>query len=81
MYWNMINNRCYEFTKKFHYAPDVVYMSRDTYSKLEQEMFGEQWWHLVKHNSVRGLHVRLDENVEGFKIVGRDGDYLELEVK
>ena len=44
-------------------------------------MFGEQWWHLVKHNSVRGLHVRLDENVEGFKIAGRDGDYLELEVK
>ena len=44
-------------------------------------MYGEQWWHLVKHNNVRGLHVRLDENVKGFKIVGRDGDYLELEVK
>ena len=76
MYWNMVNDGCYEFTRKFGYAPNEVYMSRDTYSKLEQEMFGEQWWHLVKHNSVRGLHVRLDENVEVFKITGKDGDYL-----
>ena len=76
MYWNMVNNGCYEFTKKFHYAPNEVHMSRDTYTKLEQEMYGEQWWHLVKHNRVRGLHVRLDENVEVLKITGKDGDYL-----
>ena len=81
MYWNTINNGCYEFTKKFHYAPDAVYMNREVYNRTEQELYGEQWWHLVKHNSVRGLHIRLDENVKGFKIVGRDGDYLELEVK
>ena len=76
MYWNMINNGCYEFTRKFGYAPNEVYMSRNTYTKLEQEMYGEQWWHLVKHNSVRGLHVILDESVETFKITGKDGDYL-----
>ena len=81
MYWNTINNGCYEFTKKFHYAPDVIYMNREVYNKLEQEMYGIQLLAMQKHNSVRGLHVRLDENVEGFKIVGRDGDYLELEVK
>lgn len=76
MYWNMVNNGCYGFTKKFHYAPNKVYMSRNTYTKLEQEMYGEQWWHLVKCNSVRGLHIRLDESVETFKITGKDGDYL-----
>ena len=76
MYWNKINNGCYEFTRKFGYAPDEVYMSRNTFNALEYEMYGEQWWHLVKHNHVRGLHVRLDENVEVFKITGKDGDYL-----
>ena len=81
MNWNTINNGCYEFTKKFHYAPDVVYMNRERFNALEFEMYGVQWWHLVKHNHVRGLHVRVDENVKGFKIAGRDGDYLELEIK
>ena len=76
MFWNMINDGCYKFTSKFHYAPDKIYMSRDTYNKTEQEMIGEQWWHLVKHNRVRGLHVELDESVQGFKIVGKDRDYL-----
>lgn len=81
MYWNTINNGCYEFTKKFYYAPDVVYMNRDTYSKTEQELYGEQWWHLVKHNRVRGLHVMVDESVKGFRIIGKEGDSLELEVE
>ena len=81
MFWNTINNGCYEFAKKFNYAPDVVYMSRDTYNKLEAEMYGEQWWHLVKHNRVRGLHVRVDEGVKGFRVIGKEGDSLELEVE
>ena len=79
MYWHTINNGCYEFTKKFHYAPDVVYMSREVYDKLEQEMYGVQLLAMQKHNSVRGLKIVVDYNLQesvNFIITGRNGDYI-----
>lgn len=77
MYWNTINNGCYEFTKKFHYAPDVIYMNRDTYNKLEAEMYGVQLLAMQKHNSVRGLKIFVDYNLPNdiiYIICGKDGD-------
>ena len=69
----------YEFTKKFHYAPDVIYMSREVYNKLEQEMYGIQLLAMQKHSSVRGLKIVVDYNLQGdvkFIIAGKDGDYI-----
>lgn len=79
MYWNTINNGCYEFTKKFHYAPDVIYMSREVYNRLEEEMYGVQLLAMQKHNSVRGLRIVVDYNLQEdvkFIIAGKDGDYI-----
>ena len=36
---------------------------------------------LLSCSGGNGANIRLDENVKGFKIAGRDGDYLELEVE
>ena len=73
MFWNSVNNACYLFTAKFKHAPAELYLSRSFYDSLEKEMYGEQWWHLVKHNSVRGLKVVIDDNQKLFAIKGKKG--------
>lgn len=76
MYWNCVNNSCYRFAQEFGYAGSVIKMSSHFYKKLEEEMWGVQWWFLVKNNSVRGCKIVIDDSVELIVLVGRHGDEL-----
>lgn len=64
MYWNKINEACYEFSRRYHHPPMVVYMNKSFYNGLFDEMYGDQKLALIKTNSVRGLKIvikKLDE--------------------
>ena len=70
MYWNMVNRDGQKFVEKFGFAPSKIYMNFNFYCKLEQEMVGDQWWFLVKENSVRGMKIVIDDSISSFVIVG-----------
>lgn len=76
MYWNAVNNATYCFMSKFKYPGGTIHMSRQFYNALEYEMFGDQWWFLVKENSVRGMKIIIDDSQELFAIRGHDGDEI-----
>lgn len=76
MYWNAVNNATYCFMSKFKYPGGTIHMSRQFYNNLENEMYGDQWWFLIKENSVRGMKIVIDDNQELFAIKGKDGDEL-----
>lgn len=79
MFWNMINDGCYKFTSKFHYAPDKIRMSKEYYEGLFNEMYGVQHLALIKNNTVRGLHIDIDHNIDNniwFYIEGKEEDNI-----
>ena len=76
MYWNLVDDMCYKFTIKFHYACSTILMSREFYNSLEWEMVGNQWLSLVKQNSVRGCHIVIDDTQIMFTLKGREGEEL-----
>ena len=61
MYWNKINNSCYEFSRRYHRPPRVIYMNKNFYDGLFDEMVGDQKLALIKANSVRGLKIVISE--------------------
>lgn len=76
MYWTLVNDMCYKFVIKFHYACSTIHMSREFYNSLEMEMVGNQWLSLVKQNSVRGCHIIIDDTQKLFTLKGKEGDEL-----
>ena len=76
MYWNAVNNAAFCFMSKFKYPGGMIYMSRQFYNSLENEMYGDQWWFLIKENSVRGMKIVIDDNQELFSIRGRGDDVI-----
>lgn len=68
MYWNKINDACYEFSKRYHQSPKMVYMNKSFYDGLFEEMVGDQKLALIKSNSVRGVKVVIEELDEEFII-------------
>lgn len=75
----MVNNACYAFTNKYHYASGRIKMSSYFYYKLRNEMVGNQLLALLKQNSVRGCVIDIDDSQTGFTIVGRQDDKLVVE--
>lgn len=76
MYWNMVNNGCYEYCRIFHHAPNIIIMCRQFYEEVEKEMYGVQYLHLIKRNSIRGLKIYIDNNMNKdtlFIIKGKEG--------
>ena len=61
MYWNKINDACYEFSRRYHRTPRVIYMNKNFYDGLFCEMVGDQKLALIKANSVRGLKIVISE--------------------
>ena len=61
MYWNKINDACYEFSRRYHRPPRVIYMNKNFYDGLFGEMVGDQKLALIKANSVRGLKIVISE--------------------
>ena len=61
MYWNKINEACYEFSRRYHHPPMVVYMNKNFYDGLFGEMVGDQKLALIKANSVRGVKIVISE--------------------
>ena len=39
-------------------------------------MYGDQWWFLIKENSVRGMKIVIDDGQELFSIRGRGDDVI-----
>ena len=72
MYWNKINDMSYKYIKLYHHAPTHIYMPRWFYNNLEYEMVGKQWLAMIKQNSIRGMHIVIDDNEPFFKIIGND---------
>lgn len=70
MYWNMVNKASHEFSEKFGFAPSKIYMNFNFYCELEREMVGDQWWFLIKENSVRGMKIVIDDGISSFVIAG-----------
>ena len=68
MYWNKINNSCYEFTKRYHVVPETIQMNEELYRNLLNEMYGNQKLVLIKTNSVRGLKIIIKELNQEFVI-------------
>ena len=68
MYWNKINDACYEFSRRYHRPPRVIYMNKNFYDGLFEEMVGDQKLALIKSNSVRGVKVVIEELDEEFII-------------
>ena len=76
MYWNAVNNAAFCFMSKFKYPAGMIYMSRKFYNSLENEMYGDQWWFLIKENSVRGMKIVIDDSQELFSIRGHGDDVI-----
>lgn len=76
MYWNAVNNAAFCFMSKFKYPGGIICMSRQFYNNLENEMYGDQWWFLIKENSVRCMKIVIDDSQELFAIKGKDGDEI-----
>jgi hypothetical protein len=76
VYWNAVNNAAFCFMSKFKYPGGMIYMSRQFYNLLENEMIGDQWWFLIKENSVRGMKIVIDDSQELFTIRGSGDDEI-----
>lgn len=79
MYWNLVDNMCYKFTIKFHYAPTRIIMSKEFYEGLFNEIYGVQHLALVKNNSIRGLYIIIEYNIDNniwFYIEGNGEDTI-----
>ena len=76
VYWNAVNNAAFCFMSKFKYPGGMIYMSRQFYNSLENEMIGDQWWFLIKENSVRGMKIVIDDSQELFTIRGSGDDEI-----
>lgn len=64
MFWNTINENSNLFSMTYGYAPSIVYMNRKFYNGLENEIYGYQLRFLIKENRIRGLEVRIDDEVD-----------------
>lgn len=76
MFWNAVNNAAFCFMSKFKYPGGIICMSRQFYNALENEMVGDQWWFLIKENSIRCMKIIIDDNQVLFTIKGIEGDEL-----
>lgn len=79
MYWNLVNDMCYKFTIKFRYAPTRIIMSKEFYESLFNEVYGVQRLALIKNNSIRGLYIIIEYNIDNniwFYIEGNGEDTI-----
>ena len=67
-YYQLINKAACEFTAKNHHTPSKIYMTNEVYQYLLQEMYGNQWWILLKFQRLLGLEVIITDEVYDFTL-------------
>lgn len=54
----------HKYTVRYNHSPEVIIMSRESYSILYNEMWGNQKYVLIKCDTVMGLAIFVHETIE-----------------
>ena len=59
--YKQICSSSFKFMTTYNHTPTKIIMNKNDFESLFKEMYGNQWFFLIKAGSVMGLQIIIDE--------------------